>query len=472
LIHDPSLHDLSPEEIEELILHNAGLVQLTTPRMNEFIPHSPMRNPKQAAFLTLDYLEALYGGSAGGGKSDALLMGALQYVDEEGYAALLLRRTFADLSLPGALMDRAREWLTGKAKWHDKEKTWEFPKGSTLTFGYLEHETDKYRYQSAEFQFIGFDELTQFTETQYRYLFSRLRRLLGSKIPVRMRSASNPGNIGHEWVKQRFIIEGRGSGRIFIPASLSDNPYVDAVAYRKALEKLDAVTREQLLSGVWDVKITDGKFKREWFEIVEDYPSDAMFVRYWDLAATTPKLTAGGRNTDPDYTVGALLCEKSGIYYVVDLRRVRARPKEVEELVQQTAREDGKSVPIYMEQEPGSAGVNTIDHYTREVLKGYEFRGKRATGSKELRANPVSSASEHGNVKLVRGPWITGFLDEAEIFPRGAHDDQIDAVSGGFEVLSEGKGGIAFDFGTVHRNTHDKLLSKRLMVDPRGIEVN
>lgn len=431
-----------------------------------------MRNPKQAAFLTLDFLEALYGGSAGGGKSDALLMAALQYADEPKYAALLLRRTFADLSLPGALMDRAREWLSGKAKWHDKEKTWEFPKGATVTFGYLEHETDKYRYQSAEFHFIGFDELTQFTETQYRYLFSRLRRLVGSNIPVRMRSASNPGNIGHEWVKQRFLEEGRKYGRIFVPASLDDNPFVDAVAYRKALEKLDAVTREQLLSGVWDIKASDGKFKRDWFEIIEDYPSDASFVRYWDLAATTPKLTAGGRTTDPDYTVGALVAEKDGIYYIVDIRRFRARPKEVEETISQTAKEDGKSVPIYMEQEPGSSGVNTIDHYAREVLKGFEFRGNRATGSKELRANPVSSAAEHGNIKLVRGQWITQFLDEAEIFPRGAHDDQIDAVSGAFEILSEGKGGIAMGFGSIRTSVRQKLISTPLIVDPRGVEVN
>jgi predicted phage terminase large subunit-like protein len=430
------MHDLSLDEIEELTRHNAELTKLTVPRVNAFIPHNPMKNPKQAAFLLLDNLEALYGGSAGGGKSDALLMAALQYVDEPKYAALLLRRTFADLALPGALMDRAHDWLNGKAHWHDKEKTWEFPKGATLTFGYLEHEMDKYRYQSAEFQFIGFDELTQFLELQYRFLFSRLRRLAGSKIPVRMRSASNPGNIGHEWVKQRFIEERKKSGRIFIPASLADNPFVDVDAYRKALDKLDYITREQLLSGVWDVTNTDGKFKRSWFEIVDDFPSDAQFVRYWDLAATTPKQSAGGRMTD------------------------------------QTAYEDGKSVPIYMEQEPGSAGVNTIDHYAREVLKGFDFRGNRATGSKELRANPVSSAAEHGNVKLMRGPWITAFLDEAEIFPKGTHDDQVDAVSGGFEILSEGRGTIAVGFGTIHHNVRDDLVSARHMVDPRGIEVN
>jgi hypothetical protein len=103
--------------------------------------------------------EALFGGAAGGGKSDSLLMAALQYVDEPGYAAILFRRTYADLALPGAIMDRSKEWLSGKgARWNEREKTWTFPSGATLSFGYLEHENDKYRYQGSEFQFAGFDD--------------------------------------------------------------------------------------------------------------------------------------------------------------------------------------------------------------------------------------------------------------------------------------------------------------------------
>ena len=198
-----------------------------TPKLTQFIPHQP--TAKQAAFLWLPNREALFGGAAGGGKSDALLMAALQYVDIPNYAALLLRRTYADLALPGAIMDRAEQWLTGtNARWNQQEKTWYFPSGSTLTFGYLQHEKDKYRYQSSEFQFIGFDELTQFTETMYTYLFSRLRRLENSNVPLRMRGATNPGGIGHAWVHERFVVSAK-TGRIFIPAKLADNPYLDQV---------------------------------------------------------------------------------------------------------------------------------------------------------------------------------------------------------------------------------------------------
>lgn len=381
---------------------------------------------KQAAFLALPAREALYGGAAGGGKSSALLMAALQYVDVPGYAALIFRRSFADLALPEAIMTRAHDWLAGTAaKWNDNKKTWTFPSGATLTFGYLEHEADKYRYQGAAVQFCAFDELTQFSETQYRYLFSRLRRLQGADVPIRMRAASNPGGVGHDWVLQRFLIEGRAKGRWFIPATLADNPHLDHAEYIKSLAELDPFERAQLLRGDWFARPPGSKFRREWFPIVDASPADARRLRYWDLAATEPKPGA-----DPDWTAGALVAAKDGRYYVCDLRRARATPAGVEALVRQTAELDGRDVDVWMEQEPGSSGVKVIDDYARRVLPGFTFRGNKTTGSKEVRANPLSAAAEARNVLLVRGPWIGDFLDEAEAFPGGAHDDQVDAVSG------------------------------------------
>jgi hypothetical protein len=218
---------------------------LMSPKMTKYIPHRPL--PKQAAFLLLPHIEAFYGGEPGGGKSDALLMGALQYVDVPGYAAILFRRTFQDLSLPGALMDRSKEWLTNTdAAWNEQRKTWTFPSGATVSFGYLESENDKFRYQSAEFQYIGFDELSQFSERQYRYLFSRLRRLAGSQIPLRMRSASNPpASAAGQWVKERFVLE-RNPKRPFIPSGLDDNPYLDRDEYLASLDELDTATRKSL----------------------------------------------------------------------------------------------------------------------------------------------------------------------------------------------------------------------------------
>ena len=191
-------------------------------KWTKYIPHVP--HLKQHAFLWLNCQEALYGGAAGGGKSDALLMAALQYVDVPGYAAILFRRTYADLSLPGAIMTRSHEWLSRTdAKWNENRKQWRFPSGATLTFAYMDTEKDRYRYQGSDYQYIGFDEVTQFKEEDYRYLFSRLRRpkaptgdsehdeqmrrIVGglSRVPLRMRAATNPAGDGPLWVRGRSL---------------------------------------------------------------------------------------------------------------------------------------------------------------------------------------------------------------------------------------------------------------------------
>ena len=401
---------------------------------NRWIPHTP--TPKQAVFLALPTREAFYGGSCGGGKTDALLMAALQYVDVPDYAAMLLRKTYADLSLPGALMDRAAQWLSGTAaKWQGQEKRWTFPSGATLTFGYCDTEADVYRYQGSELAFCGFDELTQFTEKTYRYLFSRLRRLTGADVPIRMRAASNPGGLGHEWVKQRFLVEGKAQGRLFVPAKLADNPYLDAGEYRQSLANLDPVTRAQLENGDWEVRNAGSMFKREWFQIVPTAPAGMRMVRYWDRAATTAK-----PGIDPDWTAGCLLGVHEKVYYLADMRRFRGTPGDNERLIRQTAELDGKAVPVWAEEEGGSSGKDSIDHYRDTVLPGWAFRGNRVTGSKSERAAPVSSQAETGNVKLVTGSWIGAFLDEIEAFPQGAHDDQVDALSGAFEKVTSGGG--------------------------------
>jgi len=397
-----------------------------------FMYNQPEPTEKQAFFLLHAHSpEILYGGSAGGGKSDSLLMAALQYVDIPDYAALLLRRTYKELALPEAIMDRAHEWLNPTdAKWHEDAKTWEFPSGATLTFGYLEGPRDHYRYQSSAYQFVGFDELTQFQEVQYRYLFSRLRRLAGSDIPLRMRTASNPGGVGHEWVYHRFIDPETRGDRIFIPAKLGDNPYLDQEEYIASLNKLDPITREQLLNGDWNVRPEGGIFRREWLNLISAFPASAMLkCRFWDKAATQD----GG-----DYTAGALVGILNGQVYILDIQRVQLSPGGVEKLIFQTARLDGPEVMIRMEQEPGSSGVDVIDHYTRYVLAGYNFKGVKSTGSKVARATPLSTMAESGNLFILARGWTENLINELILFPTGPHDDQVDAAAGAFNALTLG----------------------------------
>lgn len=234
---------MTPAEVAELLrLRDEG-------RKIPYCPHVP--TVRQRAFLALEAEEALFGGAAGGGKSDALLMAALQFVHMPGYSALILRRTFADLALAGSIMDRSREWLRGSdATWNERDKCWTFPSGAKVTFGYLETDGDRFRYQGAEFQFVAFDELTQFSEIAYTYLHSRLRRLRNTAAPIRMRAATNPGGVGHEWVKRRFV-DPTSAERPFVRSLLDDNPHLDRDAYRKSLAKLDDTTRNQLEHGLW-----------------------------------------------------------------------------------------------------------------------------------------------------------------------------------------------------------------------------
>lgn len=402
---------------------------------NPYIPQTPM--PKQARFLLTPHLEAFFGGAAGPGKSSALLMGALQYSMLPSYAAIIFRRSYTDLTLPGALMERAHEWLDGTdAKWSELDKTWSFPSGATLTFAYMSTEKDKYRYRSAEFQYIGFDELTDFTKTQYEYLFSRLRRGKGNPIMPRMRSASNPDGPGAAWVRDRFVNSATSPSRIFMPAVMTENIHLDQDAYMQSLNELDPVTRSQLLHGDWDVRHRGGLFDRDMYEIVEplraDHSDRLDKVRYWDLAATPPST----KNPDPDWTRGAKLgLDHDGSVYILDIAGVRGTPASVENLIAATAIRDSKATRIGMEQEPGASGKSLTDHYARRVLGGYTFRPVRATGPKLVRAQRWSAASANGLIKVVRGAWNQDFFEEIEAFPAGVHDDQVDAVSGAFEML-------------------------------------
>lgn len=394
----------------------------------------------QKVFLRTNAIEALFGGAAGGGKSSALLMSALQYVDVPNYSAILFRRTFADLSLPGALMDRFKTWidLHDDIHWNANSYVATFPSGARISFGYLNNTNDYLRYKGSEFQFIGMDEVTEIRESDYRYLFSRLRRPASgplSQVPLRMRAASNPAP---NWVRQRFIVEGHSTGRIFVPSLLTDNPGIDADSYRQALSALDPVERRRLEQGDWWSTSLGTLFNREDFVIIDstDVPqvtSAARAVRFWDLAATEPH----SGNPDPDWTVGTLMLFDQGIAYVMDVRKIRARGEKVEQLIAQTAAEDGHMVSIRIEQEPGSSGKALIDQYARYVVPGYDLIGLRSSGDKVTRARPFAAAVANGNVRLVRGSWLTDWLDEFASFPEAVnHDDQVDSAVGAFTYLA------------------------------------
>jgi predicted phage terminase large subunit-like protein len=402
-------------------------------RLSKYVPHKP--TPKQAAALWLANVpEVFYGGAAGGGKSDWLLMDAMQYVDIPSYSAIIFRKSFQDLSLRGAIMNRAQEWLSGTdVHWDDELKTFTFPSGATLSFGYMQHDNERFRYKSAEFQFIGWDELTQFTSTMYTFLFSRLRRNEDQKhVPLRMRSASNPGDIGHEWVKERFVDpETREDGVVFIPATLADNPFLDREEYEKSLSHMTPYERDQMLNGNWFSMPPGEMFTRDWFDVIPAHllPSLPTTVRYWDFAGTAPK-----PGKKPDWTagvkVGMFKDQTDRRWYILDVRRIQGGPDQVERLVARTAEDDGIATRVWLEEEPGSAGIHLVNHYQKNVLPGFVVRGDRVTGPKTVRAAPWAGHASNHRIVLVRGRWNKEFLDEAEQYPYGKRD-QVDAACGG-----------------------------------------
>jgi predicted phage terminase large subunit-like protein len=364
----------------------------------------------------------------------------MQYVDVPGYSAILFRRTFADLSLPGALMDRFRTWIAPNddIHWNNNSFIATFPSGARISFGYLNNQSDYLRYKGSEFQFIGMDEVTEIRESDYRYLFSRLRRPATgplSQVPLRMRAASNPAP---NWVRQRFIVEGVDKGRIFVPSKLADNPGVDAASYRQALQALDPVERRRLEEGDWWSTTLGSLFERTSLVIVDgneipQMTSSARVCRFWDLAATEPS----EKTPNPDWTVGTLMLFDQGVAYVLDVKKARVKGDKVEQLIAQTAYEDGRTVPIRMEQEPGSSGKALMDQYARYVIPGYDFAALRATGDKVTRARPFAAAVANGNVRVVRGPWLSEWLDEFASFPEACdHDDQVDSAVGAFTFLT------------------------------------
>jgi hypothetical protein len=237
---------------------------------------------KQAEFLASPAREVLFAGSVGSGKTDAILMAGLSQVNNAKHRALILRRTFPMLR---DLIGRSHElFLPLGAIFNKQESVWIFPSAARVEFGFLDADEDKYRYMGRAFSFIGWDELTSWpgdsTDAQgqpvssaYIYMLTRLRAVEGSGLRLEVRASCTPGGLGHGWVKSRWNIPDDGSSseaidpqtgfrRVFIRATIADNPHLANTEYARSLEALPDASRKALLEGRWDV--FEGAVFGEW----------------------------------------------------------------------------------------------------------------------------------------------------------------------------------------------------------------
>lgn len=266
-------------EIEESI--SSVDVDVSTALAEQNIIFRPNKGP-QTAFLAASEREVLYGGAAGGGKSYAMLADPLRYMSHPQFSGLLLRHTTEELR---ELIWKSQEMypkIYPGIKWSERKMQWVAPSGARLWFSYLDRDEDVLRYQGLAFSWVGFDELTQWaTPFAWNYMRSRLRST-APDLPIYMRATTNPGGPGHAWVKKMFIdpatpgkafwatdvdtgetlVYPKGHSkegeplfkRRFIPAMLTDNPYLaDQGDYETMLLSLPEHQRKQLLEGNWDV---------------------------------------------------------------------------------------------------------------------------------------------------------------------------------------------------------------------------
>ena len=467
---------------------------------NKYIPHWPL--PAQAVFMSMHrsaaarkghrLFECLYGGAAGGGKSDVLLMAAAQFVHIPSYSGILFRKTHTDLMQPGALLDRALSWWKRHpdVHWDGTNKIFTFPSGARLAFAYLKNPLDHFRYASAEYQYTAWDELTQWETLQpYEFVgYSRVRKPVDSPVPLRTLSASNPGGPGHTAVLEKFIgdpEQGIIPTAPYIPARIDDNPYIDREAYIDSLQRLDPTTRDRLLKGDWRAREPGDYFRAEWFGALLDpdtqlwKPRDCVRVRWWDLAAS--------ERPDAAFTSGVRMARhRMGVRAVEHCVSFRATPGKRDDLIEQTAQTDGPTVVIGIEIEGGSGGIAQYAALAKRLqAKGFRVTGARPTtidmgkttavenryvmrnpiseSAKATRAAPVASCLERGyrlrgeggasthpdfgkeadlipelqtdGLRLFNGPWTRRYLDVVENFPDGATCDEVDATSGAWAYL-------------------------------------
>ena len=460
----------------------------------------------QEKFLQCEADICIFGGAAGGSKTWALLLDGMRGVGDPNFRDMIFRRTVPNITNSGGLWDEAVnlfghfdvEMVTSprhKVIW---------PSGATTTFTHLVHESTMLDHKGGQYTRVAFDELTEFTEKQFWYLFSRLRSP-GSRFRPWARATTNPlfGSWVHrliEWwidpdtgypiperdgVLRYFVRDDNAFKWVdadyrdedgdppisltFIASKLEDNLALmssnEGAEYRRMLKTQTAVEKARLKDGNWLAHDRDGIFKNHRIDpqgvMPSEVPEDLRVIRYWDLADTEPH----EKNPNPDDTSSAKVALHIGedgaeTLYIFDSTAAHLEGAKKRVMMKRIAEDDGFGVEIHIEEEGGSSGKEVLRDYKTTHLAGFNVSGDRPTGSKTVRAGRWKPLAEEGRVVLVRdndgrrGEWMDAFLSQLDRFDgtktNGKKRDRVDAVSGGYAVAKKRKAG-SFGFAVSSR---------------------
>lgn len=439
---------------------------------------------RQENFMATSADVAFYGGSAGGGKTWALVAEPLRHRKNPEFGAVFFRRTYPEIMAEQGPWDESMNLypLVG-ADPKPYRLEYSFPSGARISFRHLQREKDKFNYQGAQIALILFDQVERVSQSVFFYMLSRNRSMCG--IRPYIRASCNPdadswlADFLSWWIADDGYADLSREGKIrwfvrtndeqivwadsrgeltskypklipksvtFIPSTIYDNKILleHDPGYLANLMALPLVDRLRLLGdpkrgGNWKVREEAGKvFNREWFEIVPAVPAGGIECRFWDLAATEKKL----KGQDPDFTAGVRMRKAHGVYYILDCVAVRKGPAEVDRMIKNLATQDRQAAQesdtrymVRWEREPGASGKRESFRMT-QMLAGFDARGIPSQGDKVTRAKPLAAQAEAGNVKLLAGPWNEQFLNHMHNQPEIPHDDIMDASSGAFLALS------------------------------------
>jgi hypothetical protein len=397
---------------------------MTSASAREWEPHAG----PQTEFLACPAFEVGYGGAAGGGKSDALLVGALRHVHIPQYRAVLFRRTYPELQ--GSLIERSMAYypvLGGT--YNEAKKTWTFPSGAKVVFSHMQHESDVTAHLSMEYQYIAFDEASTFTEKQYKFLISRCRSSTG--IPTRVRWGSNPPDDSEHWLIKRFgpwidtratyvgprardgeilhvTVDDEGQeryvpkgtrdafSRAFFQARLTDNPTLmrNDPGYALRIRQMGQEAIQQFLHGNWFVSRVEGAlWTKEDFDATRAIkpPEDLVQI----VVAVDPAVTDTAASDEHGIMVGGRCM--SGHVWVWEDNSLRGSPEKWGRAAIDSYRRHTANVIVGEVNNGGDLVKANIANLDPSV----PFQEVRASRGKAKRAEPVVTLMRRGMVHIV-----------------------------------------------------------------------